>query len=147
MLGVKRGLHILIFVAMTVMAMISCDKWDCNGDLDGMWQMVEWRDKDGAVKATKEDMIFYSFQLQMASFRKQSGEQFFIRTSMEVSPEEIRIYDPIEYIGNRHDKVQPMSVLSVVGVPQDGILEIQTLTGSTMVLKTGSQDILTFRKY
>ena len=107
----------MTLVAMLI-AMTSCNKWDCNGDLDGMWQLTEWRDKDNAVKATKRDMIFYSFQLQMASFRKQSGERFFIRTSMAASPEQI-----------------------------DGIFQIQVLTGSTMVLKTSGQDVLTFRKY
>ena len=131
-----------------LLALTGCEKkWDCNGDLDGMWQLTEWRDKDNVVKATKEDMIFYSFQLQMASFRKQSEQQFFIRTSMKVSPEQICIYDPIIYKGNRHDEIQPMSMLSVVGVPEDGILWVQTLTGSAMVLKTNKQDLLTFRKY
>lgn len=144
--SVKRILHILVFVALTIV-MSGCDKWDCNGDLDGMWQMTEWRDKDGNVKATKEDMIFYSFQLHMASFRKQSGKNFFVRTSQEVTPEQIRIYDPVEYAGDGHDKVLSMSILSVVGVPEDGILWVQVLTGSKMQLKTNTQDILTFRKY
>lgn len=131
-----------------LMAMTGCNKWDCNGDLDGMWQLTEWRDKDGNVMATKQDMIFYSFQLQMASFRRQTSKvQSFIRTSMEASPEQIRIYDPIEYVGNGHDEIQPMSVLSTYGVPEDGILLIQVLTGSTMELKTNGQDVLTFRKY
>ena len=129
------------------MAMTSCEKRDCNGDLDGMWQLLEWRDKDNVVKATKEDMIFYSFQLQMASFNKQSGKVSFMRTSLEVSPDKVHIYNPIEYIGKGHDEIQPMAVLSVFGVPEDGILWIQVLTSSTMVLKTGNQDILTFRKY
>ena len=109
--------------------------------------MTEWRDKEGTVRATKEDMIFYSFQLQMASFRKQSGNHFFIRTSMEATPEQIRIYDPIEYAGNGHDNILPMSILAVIGVPRDGILLVQVLSGSTLVLKTSEQDILTFRKY
>lgn len=129
------------------MTLAGCDKWDCNGDLDGMWQLTEWRDKDGNVKASKQNMIFYSFQLQMASFRRQSGKIFYIRTSMEASPEKIRIYEPIEYAGNGHDKIQPMSVLLPVGVPEDGIFWIEVLTGSTMVLKTNTQDVLTFRKY
>ena len=142
----KGFFYILAFTTVLI-AITSCNKWDCNGDLDGMWQMTEWRDKDGAVRATKEDMIFYSFQLQMASFRKESGEHFFIRTMLEASPERILIYDPAEYVGNGHEQVQPMSVLSVVGIPGDGVLWVQTLTGSTMVLKTNTLDILTFRKY
>ena len=141
----NNRIYILILAALLI-ALSSCEKRDCNGDLDGMWQLTEWRDKDNVVKATKEDMIFYSFQLRMASFRK-GGDDFFIRSMLEVSPEQIRIYAPAEYAGNRHDEVKPMSVLSVVGVPEDGILWIQTLTSSTMALKTSDQEILTFRKY
>lgn len=137
----------LIILPFLMMVLAGCNKWDCNGDLDGMWQMTEWRDSDGKVKATKEDMIFYSFQLQMASFRKQSDPVFFIRTSMNMEPELIRIFDPIIYKGNRHDEIQPMSILSAVGVPKEGILHVQTLTGSTMVLTTDNQETLTFRKY
>lgn len=142
-----KGYFYILALTAVLMTMTGCNKWDCNGDLDGMWQMTEWRDKDGTVKATKEDMIFYSFQLQMASFRKENGERFFIRTMLETSPERILIYDPAEYVGNKHEEVKPMSVLSVVGVPEDGVLWVQTLTGSSMVLKTNTQDILTFRKY
>ncbi len=126
------------------MVVTGCDKRDCNGDLDGMWQMLEWRDKENVVKATKDDMIFYSFQLQMADFRKVDNE---IRTSLKVTPEQIIIYDPIIYKGNGHDEIRPMSELSVFGVPEDGIMWIQVLTGSRMELKTNNQDILIFRKY
>jgi len=89
-------------------------------------------------------MIFYSFQLQMADFRKVDNE---IRTSLKVTPEQIIIYDPIIYKGNGHDEIRPMSELSVFGVPEDGIMWIQVLTGSRMELKTNNQDILIFRKY
>ena len=126
------------------MVVTGCDKRDCNGDLDGMWQMLEWRDKENVVKATKDDMIFYSFQLQMADFRKVDNE---IRTSLKVTPEQIIIYDPIIYKGNGHDEIRPMSELSVFGVPEDGIMWIQVLTGSRMELKTNNQDVLIFRKY
>ena len=142
----KERFYILVLAAM-LMALTGCDKRDCNGDLDGMWQLTEWRDKGNNVKATKDDMIFYSFQLQMASFRKESDTKFFIRTMMAYSPEKILIYSPTEYVGNRHDETQPMSILSVMGVPEDGVLWVQALTGSAMVLKTNDQDVLTFRKY
>jgi len=137
----------MLIIAAIAIIVSSCDKKDCNGDLDGMWQLTEWRDKNNLVKATKQDMIFYSFQLQMASFLKRGERDFFIRTSLKVSPEKICIYDPIEYVGNGHDEVQPMSVLSPVGVPEDGLFLIQVLTGSTMQLRTNEQEILTFRKY
>ena len=140
---VKRRFYIIALLSL-LMAVTCCDKRDCNGDLDDMWQMLEWRDKENVVKATKDDMIFYSFQLQMADFRKVDNE---IRTSLKVTPEQIIIYDPIIYKGNGHDEIRPMSELSVFGVPEDGIMWIQVLTGSRMELKTNNQDILIFRKY
>lgn len=126
-----------------------CNKWDCNGDLDGMWQLTEWRDKDNVVKATKEDMIFYSFQLKMANFRKKSSNEIFasINTKLEVSPNQIRIYEPSEYGGDGHDVLKSLSILASFGVPEDGLFQIQVLTGSNMQLKTSSEEILTFRKY
>lgn len=143
----KRRVHILFILVAAILTMASCDKWDCNGALDGMWQLMEWRDKDNNVKATKEDMIFYSFQLQMASFRKQSGGEFYISSMLEVKPEQIRIYNPATYRGDGHDEIKEMSILSICGVPEDGIFKIQVLTGSKMELKTNAEDILVFRKY
>lgn len=142
----KKIIYILILFVATL-TITSCDKWDCNGDLDGMWQLIEWRDNENNVKATKDDMIFYSFQLQMASFRKLSEENYYVSSMLEVGSEQIRIYNPAIYDGGGHDKLFPMSILSIVGVPEDGIFHIDVLTGSTMKLKTNNQETLVFRKY
>ena len=137
--------RLILFVA--TLTITSCDKWDWNGDLDGMWQLTEWRDNENNVKATKDDMIFYSFQLQMASFRKLSEENYYVSSMLEVGSEQIRIYNPAIYDGDGHDKLFPMSILSIVGVPENGIFHIDVLTGSTMKLKTNNQETLVFRKY
>ena len=142
----KVRLYILAIVA-AVLSMTSCDKKDCNGDLDGMWQLTEWRGADNTVKATKQDMIFYSFQLQMSSFQKNRNGSLFIRALLKVSPDQITIYNPFDYVGDSHDEVRPMSILSEVGVPEDGIFHIVSLTGSSMLLKTNDGEFLTFRKY
>ena len=142
----KKIIYILILFVATL-TITSCDKWDCNGDLDGMWQLTEWRDNENNVKATKDDMIFYSFQLQMASFRKLSEENYYVSSMLEVGSEQIRIYNPAIYDGDGHDKLFPMSILSIVGVAEDGIFYIDVLTGSTMKLKTNTQETLVFRKY
>lgn len=144
--SVKIKLYILAIVA-AMLTMSSCDKKDCNGDLDGMWQLTEWRDADNVVKATKQDMIFYSFQLQMSSFRRENDTPFFIRALLKVSPDRITIYNPFEYVGDKHDEVRPMSILSSVGVPEDGIFWIESLTNSSMLLRTNEGSRLTFRKY
>ncbi|MBR1499043.1 MAG: lipocalin-like domain-containing protein [Bacteroidaceae bacterium] len=144
--NVKVRLYILALVA-ALLSMSSCDKKDCNGDLDGMWQLTEWRSAEGTVKATKQDMIFYSFQLQMSAFLKSGESDFYMRALLKVSPDQITIYNPFDYVGDSHDEVRPMSVLAAVGVPEDGIFRIETLTSSQMLLKTNAGDLLSFRKY
>ena len=142
----KRLFHILIIFVATLL-ITSCDKRDCNGDLDGMWQLTEWRDKGNNLIATKDDMIFYSFQLQMASFRKLGEENYYISSMLEVGSEQIRIYKPAIYSGDGHDQEQPMSILSIVGVPEDGLFHVEVLTGSIMELKSSNNETLIFRKY
>lgn len=145
----KRIIYILLISLMTMLVPTSCNKRDINGDLDGMWQLTEWRDKDNNVKATKDDMIFYNFQLKMAKFLKQAeSENFSMMNSMlEFTSGQIRIYEPAVYGGEGHDDMKQMSELAVFGVPEDGIFHVQLLTGSDMQLRTNSQDVLTFRKY
>ena len=143
----KKLLYIFAISCMLLTVSTSCDKRDCNGNLDGMWQLLELRDKDNVVLFNKDSMIFYSFQLDMASFNKQSGSQLFMRSSFEYTPQQIRIYAPLDYVGNKHDSIFPMSELAPVGVPADGIFHIESLSGSRMMLKTNQGAALSFRKY
>ncbi|MBR4161438.1 MAG: lipocalin-like domain-containing protein [Bacteroidaceae bacterium] len=126
----------------------SCDKIDCNGDLDGQWQMIEWISPSGELVGNNEMQIYYSFQLQMMGFQRLSatnnGRQ---RSSFEIKGSVIRIYDPIEYKGNGHDNILSMDVLSRYGVPLDGIMEIEHLSSQKMVLSSTEKGQLTFRKY
>ena len=58
-----NGLKYSIFALVVVVAsMTSCDSKRDASDLYGMWQLTQWRNADGQVVATKEDMIYYSFQ-------------------------------------------------------------------------------------
>lgn len=43
---------------------ISCDKMPENGDLDGLWQLMEISD-NGNVRNTKADRLYCSFQLKL----------------------------------------------------------------------------------
>jgi hypothetical protein len=125
-----------------------CDKVDCNGHLDGQWQMIEWTSPSGELVGNNEMQIYYSFQLQMMGFQRLSatnnGRQ---RSSFELVDTFIRIYDPIEYKGNGHDNILPMDVLSRYGVPSNGIMELEYLSSQKMVLFSTEKGRLTFRKY
>ena len=135
-------------VALISVLLFSCDKVDCNGDLDGQWQMIEWTSPNGEFVGNNEMQIYYSFQLQMMGFQRLSatnnGRQ---RSSFDNQGSSIRIYDPIEYQGHGHDKILSMDVLSRYGVPSDGMMKIEHLSPQKMVLSSTEKGRLTFRKY
>lgn len=54
----------------------SCDKTPANGDLDGMWQLMEASEADGNggyanAVSRKEDGIYWNFQLQLLMIHSQ----------------------------------------------------------------------------
>lgn len=142
----KKILYFIVLLLFTSV-IASCNKRDCNGDLDGMWQLVEWTDPEGTVVATKDDMMFYSFQLQMMNFKKLTSVGLNYNSSFKRTDDDIQVYDPIMYIGGGHDQIMDMSVLEPVGIPADGILRIEGLTSQDLVLSSPSKGTLKFRKY
>ena len=79
-------------LALISVLLFSCDKVDCNGYLDGQWQMIEWTSPSGELVGNNEMQIYYSFQLQMVGFQRLSptnnGRQ---RSSFENQDSAIRI--------------------------------------------------------
>lgn len=137
----------LVFISVMVALFSSCDKMECNDGLDGQWQMYEWKSPDGDVIAGKELKLYYSFQLQMMMFQRLSFSSGYLLSSFENRKSSIRIYDPIKYAGGGHDDILPMDTLLYYGVPMDGIMQVEKLTGSTLVLSSKETGTLTFRKY
>ena len=138
---------ILLAVACVGLVMASCDKKDCNGDLDGMWQLTLWTSPQGDTIATKDSMIFYSVQLKMMNFKKNMSPMLNINSSFEKYSEAIRVFDPIVYQNNGHDSIYPMSVLQSMGVPEDGVMRIESLTSGKLILSSATEGTLRFRKY
>lgn len=134
-------------VALISVLLFSCDKVDCNGYLDGQWQMIEWTSPNGELVGNNEMQIYYSFQLQMMMFQRLSTSSGQQRSSFENQGSSIRIYDPIEYQGHGHDKILFMDVLSRYGVPSNGMMKIEHLSPQKMVLSSTEKGRLTFRKY
>lgn len=142
----KKILYFIILLAF-VAGITGCNKQDCNGDLDGMWQLVEWKDPEGTIVATGEDMIFYSVQLQMMNFKKLTPVGLNYNASFKRTDAGIQVYDPVKYIGGGHDQIMDMSVLASVGVPSDGIMKIEGLSSQELVLSSQAKGTLRFRKY
>ncbi len=132
---------------LSLLFLVSCDKMECNDGLDGQWQMCEWKSPSGELKGGKEMKIYYSFQLQMMMFQQLLGSGGYQLSSFENCKTHIRIYDPVKYAGAGHDEILPMEILSRYGVPLDGIMKIEKLAGSTLVLSSEETGTLTFRKY
>lgn len=59
----KKGLYlIIIYACMTLLC--GCDKLPANGDLDGLWQLVEIK-KGDEVTDVRENHLYCSFQLKL----------------------------------------------------------------------------------
>lgn len=144
--NMQRAFRLLLAASFCCL-FFSCDKMECNDGLDGQWQMCEWKSPEGEVVAGKEMKLYYSFQLQMMMFQRLSSSSGYLLSSFENRKGEIRVYDPIKYAGSGHDDILPMDTLAFYGVPLDGVMKVEQLSGSTLVLSSREQGTLTFRKY
>lgn len=140
----KHYISLLLTIIISALSLFSCDKMDCNDGLDGQWQMIEWTSATGEFVGDKHMRIYYCFQLQMMTFQMDGKWQ---SSSFENKGSSIRVYDPISYAGNGKDNILDMGVLSKYGVPNDGIMKVETLTSNRLVLSSKQYGTLTFRKF
>ena len=143
----KQKNILLILLLSVCYIMSSCDKQDCNNGLDGQWQMYEWQAPEGELVGGKEMQIYYSFQLQMMMFQKLSVSSGYLLSSFENRNTSILIYDPIKYKANGHDEILPMDTLRQYGVPFDGMMKIDRLSGDTLILHSRETGRLCFKRY
>ena len=116
---------------------------DENGDLDGMWQLTEWRDKStNKIVKTNEDHIYYNVQLDLIKFQEYNKNTYYL-SHFAVTSDSLLISAPYYWPG---DQQRPMSEVSKFGVPANVHFHIDALTNSRMQLSTDVA-VLTFRKY
>lgn len=143
-----RNIYIkLTSLCVFCLMFVSCDKIDDLGGLEGQWQMTEWVDADGQLYATQEIQIYYRFQLGLIAFHKVSHPDGFIHACFENKDGVIRVYSPFEYAGAGHSNFLSMVTLQKYGVPQNGMMKIEELTSSKLVLSSPDVGTLSFRKY
>lgn len=126
---------------------VSCDKIDDLGGLEGQWQLTEWIDAGGQLYANQDIQIYYRFQLGLIAFHKVSQPDGFVHARFENKDGAIRIYSPFEYGGAGHSNILSMATLQKYGVPQNGMMKIEELTSSKLVLSSPDVGTLSFRKY
>lgn len=138
--------RMLLIVAMLCVALCSCEnKRDRNGDLGGMWQLLEWRDAQNQVVKDKRSRIFYSVQLKLIRLRDYHDSGDYYQCYFRHTPDSLIIYHPTLY--SAKDSIVSLSDLSRYGVPADGKFRIQVLNSDRMVLSSADTLTLVFRKY
>lgn len=122
----------------------SCDaKWDKNGDLDGMWQMTEWRNTTtNTIVKTNQDAYYYSFQQDLIKMIKIKEGGYYL-SHFTKSADSLYIREPIFW---PKEEKRPMSELAKYGVPGHGRFHIDMLTSECMILSSDTATIA-FRKY
>lgn len=142
--GIAHRLGVLL-VALCL-PLCSCEnKRDHNGDLGGMWQLLEWRNAQNQVVKDKHSRIFYSVQLQLIRLRDYHDAGQYYQCYFRHTPDSLIIYRPTYY--SAKDSLVSMSDLLRFGVPADGGFRILSLHSDRMVLTSADTLTLVFRKY
>lgn len=136
----------LVLALFALFALAACDNMrDNNGDLGGMWQLTEWRDKATLeVKANKDSAIYYSFHrdlMKIQNYRHKGAEFFMYFTH---AGQTLTVDSAYQF--NPRDKRVPLDDLAPYGVPADGRFSVLQLTDERLVLDAPTHT-LTFRKY
>ncbi len=118
-------------------------KWDENGDLDGMWQLTEWRDRtSGMVLKTNADSVYYCVQLKLIKFQNMA-QQFYYLCYFTQTPDSLIIGKVTTWPTNEE---KAFTELAPYGVPANGRFHIDALSRKHMRLSSDDA-FLTFRKY
>ena len=135
----KREILAVIFIFIIA----SCAKNDCNGDLDGTWQLISWQSVDGTHQvADKTSGIYWHIKLSLVKMHKPSESLYYLSYFKYTS-------DSL-FIGNTYrspyDEPASLTELAPYGVPDDGKYRIEKLDDDYLQLRS-SINRLSFRKY
>lgn len=128
-----------LLILLTVLVLTSCDNKRDSSALYGQWQLLEWRDASDAVVATKEDGIYYHFQLSLLQL------DFLYICKYQETPDQIIFIGAYKNAYNTDTPI-PFTDLKKYGIPSDGVFHIDVLDDDNMVL-SGESGTLVFRKY
>lgn len=135
--------HFVVCMAIVCLGILAsaCDnKRDDNGDLGGMWQLTLWTDADGDTIATKGE-VFFHFQLDLMKVQRKGYKEYLARFSRQGNSLVVGAAYAMPY-----DSLVSRDQLTPFGIPADGRMHIDGLSGSRMQL-TSPLGTLRFRKY
>lgn len=139
----KRLVLSMIFL---VVALVGCDKMDCNGKLDGNWQLTEWMDiASGDMIADNTSGIFYTVELELIQFKSNATGYYPYLAYFRHQGDSLFIGDVFLNQANT-DSIVALEDLARFGDDGSGKFRIMDLSDDRMVL-TNRQYRLAFRKY
>ena len=136
--SLQRLLFLLLpLVLLTLLP--GCDHTRDSSDLAGQWQLLEWRDASDAVVRTKEDGIYYCFQLSLLELDPTRYCKY------QQTPDSLILQGAYK---NRYNTDTPVafSEFAHFGIPEDGRFGIDVLNDDDLVL-SGKSGVLRFRRY
>lgn len=129
-----------MWLPLVLLAVLTgCENKRDSSDLAGQWQLLEWRDASGKTVGTKEDGIYYCFQLSLLQL------EFSYYCKYVETPDSLILLGAYKNKYNVDTQV-PFSEFAEFGIPQDGRFGIDALNGDDLVL-SGKSGVLRFRRY
>lgn len=116
-----------------------CENKRDSSDLAGQWQLLEWRDASGKTVGTKEDGIYYRFQLSLLQL------EFSYYCKYVETPDSLILLGAYKNKYNTDTPV-PFTEFAEYGIPEDGRFGIDALNDNDLVL-SGKSGVLRFRRY
>jgi len=137
-LSLQRSL--LMWLPLVLLAVLAgCENKRDSSDLAGQWQLLEWRDASGKTVGTKEDGIYYCFQLSLLELDATRYCKY------QQTPDSLILLGAYKNKYNVDTQV-PFSEFAEYGIPQDGRFGINALSDDDLVL-SGKSGVLRFRRY
>lgn len=138
--------YYILYVFICIIAISGCEnKRDNNGDLGGMWQMTEWRDNNGNIKANKEDQIYLCFRKELARFMQMpKGQTYYFLSKFDMNGDSIRFHHIVNY---PTDTIGGPWELRPYGIASNAAMRIETLNNDKLILSNKETGTLIYRKY
>lgn len=137
---------VVLTLSFVTISQFSCDKLDKNGDLDGNWQLVEWRDNaTDTVLTSFQKSLYYTVKLDLIQFLQIGDNNLPCISYFKHHGDSLIITQAFQTKSNS-DSLVTIDYLKKYGVSEDGKFIIKCLNKNNMIL-SNSNNTLTFRKY
>ena len=140
----KKILLPLVFTTMLVIFFSCENKHNCNGQLDGNWQLIAWtrNANDSLVATNHTKSIYYVINLQLIKIWDTKETPNYLCSFIKRNDSIIlkKVYS------SPFDEEKAFSDMNKYGVSDDGAFKIIKNDASKLILRN-SINTLTFRKY